>query len=618
MTDAIFQLFAITAITIALFVSDRIRLDVVAMMALVAVAFTGVLTPDELTAGFSNSVVLVIAALFVVGEALTRTGVAASVGHAAGRLAGANPLRLVAILMLFTATLSAFMSSTGAVAIMIPVCAGVARTAKMAPGRLLLPVAFAAQIGGTLTLVGTAPNMVAAAALASAGRPELRFQSVTPMGLAMLVAGMIYMLLFVDRRLRRRSTDAEDDRFHISRDSMLADFLGDNHIVRVEVEAEGFCDGTSIRAVNLRRRFDATIIELLRRRQVPDRRGETHEVVPLKPGTKLHAGDVLHLRVDESQVDAMARSLDLRVLEGEPTAAADDSPLGPATGVVEVILPPRSRLVGHTIAERQFRQTYGVNVLAIARLGERITENISSTQLEFGDTLLVSGPWEQIALLRAERRDFLVVGEPDELRDQVAHRSRAPFAIVVTVMMVAAMITGWVSTVEAAIIAAVLLVATRTVPAEEAYRSIQWSTLILIAAMLPLATALEKSGAMDLVVESLFSRVGEAGPVVLLATFALMTSIMSQVVSNTATAVLLAPIAVATARGMDLAPEPFVIAVALAASTAFCTPIASPVNLLVVTPGGFRTRDFLTNGTGLAALMLVVIVLVVPIFYPFR
>jgi di/tricarboxylate transporter len=613
-TPEVTQLFGITAVMIALFVSDRVRLDVVALLALVAVSFTGVLTSEELTAGFSNAVVLVIAALFVVGEALTRTGVAAGVGRAAAKLAGASPTRLILILMLFTAVLSAFMSSTGAVAIMIPVCVGVARRGGLDAGRLLLPVSFAAQIGGALTLVGTAPNMVASAALEAAGLEPLKFHTFTPFGAAMLLGGMLFMVLVVDRRLRQRPVADEAGRPTLSLDTMLAGFMGDSVIAHLEVQPEGFCDGISIQAMNLRGRFDASIVEITRPAPLAGPKGPAYESVPLSPDRKIQSGDVLHVRVQPEHLDEVSVALDLRAVEEPP---GSEHGLGPGTGLVEVILPPRSRLVGHTLAERQFRRKFGVNVLSIARLGRPLTENLSHTRLAFGDTLLVSGPWEQIALLRSENRDFLVVGEPAGLDDQLVQRDRAPLAVLVTLVMVAAMVFGWVSTVEAAIIAAVALIATRTVPVEAAYRSIQWSTLVLIAALLPLATALEKSGAMQVVVDGVMSVFGGSSPLLLLAVFAVLTSVMSQVVSNTATAVLVAPIALAAASQMEVSPVPFVLAVALAASTAFCTPIASPVNLLVVTPGGFRTRDFLTNGTGLALVSLVIIVVLVPLLTPF-
>jgi di/tricarboxylate transporter len=595
--------FAILAATILLFVSDRLRLDVVALLALLALALTGILTPAEALAGFSDPIVLIIAGLFVVGGALFETGVAARMGQVLGGFAGTSPLRLTAVVMLSAGLLSGFMSSTGTVAVMLPVVAAMAWKAGLSPSKLLIPLAFGSLLGGMLTLIGTAPNIVVANQLAAEGYAPFGFFDFTPVGLVMLLAGVAFMLLGGTRLLPARASAegpaAPDGVPALAEEEMVRGYaIGD--LVRLRVRPGSPLVGRTAAQADLRRRYRVNVVRIRPADRPAFRRARDTDA--------LGAGDVLDLRGEPGAIERVAQELGL-----EPVDAVSR---GPRLRLAEVLLTPRSRLIGQTLVGVRFRDRYGVNVLAMTRGAPRVEEEIAEVPLRFGDTLLVAGSRRRIDMLRGEGNDFVVIARSEAAAgdERLSGRARAALAIMLGMMLL--LTFEVVPPVLAVLLAAVAAVLTRTIDVDEAYRTVNWESVVLIAAILPMATALEKTGGMQLIVDAL-GGVGALGPVAMLAVLFVVTSTFSQVISNTATTVLLAPIAFGAAMQMGVSPYPLLMTVAVAASSAFATPIATPVNTLVLGPGAYRFADFLRVGALLQLVILLLTLALVPLLFPF-
>jgi di/tricarboxylate transporter len=609
MTWEIVLVFAILGVTVALFVSDVMRLDVVALLALLALSLTGLLTPEEALAGFADPVVLMIAALFVVGDGLFQTGVARAIGRLPARLAGDSDVRLLVVIMALVAGLSGFMSSTGTVAVMLPVVMGLAADRGISPSRLLIPLSIASLLGGMLTLIGTAPNIVVANHLEGLGREPFRMFTFTPVGAVMVVLGIAFMALFGRFLLPdRKSPVLSAPQADTTISELAESYQIDAELAVLRLTRDTTLAGQRLRDIDLPGRYGVTVVSLERAREGRARAGV------VGPDTVLADGDVLYVTGPPSGVERFVEETSLESIHapGQGGELPDD------VGLVEVILTPRSRLIGTSLRASSFRKKFGVVVLSIRRMGETLEGDYRNAPLRFADTLLVRGPWAQIRLLQRESRDFVVAGRPLEMDEAFRPYNRAPWAVIVTVGMMALLTTGVVPAVHAVLLAAVAMVLGGAVGIEDAYRSINWESVILIAGILPMATALEKTGAMALIVDVMAGGMEGAGPLLLLAVLFLLTSGMSQVISNTATAVLLAPLAVGVAAGLGLAPEPFLMGIAVAASTAFATPIASPVNTLVMGPGGYKFGDFFKVGVALQLVILVATLLVVPLLFPFE
>lgn len=614
-TDAII-VFVILGATIALFVSDRLRLDLVALLALLALLLLGMVTPKEGLAGFSSPLVLMIAGLFVVGGGLAQTGVAEWLGLRLGAIAGVNETRVVVVIMAATALLSAFMSSTGTVAVLLPVVVSMADRARLSPARLLIPLAFASLLGGMLTLIGTPPNLVVSNQLREAGLEPFHFFSFTPPGLVVLVVGIAFMAL-VGRKLLPGSAappaGSDSMRPSVVLRDIAREYNLDAHLHWLKVPATCELVGQSLAQANIRARFGVTVLGI-RRAVVPA--DEPDDTPHLVPTVRFRPGDVLMLQGEADNAVRMADALGLERLpgHGELVLPQDES-------LAEVVVPRRSRLVGRSLREIGFRDRYRATILAIRRAGQTGVQHgdLPATRdlpLQHGDTLLLKGRSKYLSLLRDLRRDLVLVTEPRVVTEAPRLGRRALTALAITAGMLVLMTLGIVPNVVAVLLAAVAMVLSGCLSAPDAYRGINWESVVLIAAILPMATALEKTGGMQLVVNALVKSLGGTGPYLVLAALFVLTSAFSQVISNTATTVLVAPIAFQVARDLGFAPHAFLMTVAIAASTAFATPIASPVNTLVLNPGGYRFGDFFKVGVALQLLLLVVTLAIVPLFFP--
>ena len=608
MNPQLLLVLGLLGLCVALFIANRPRMDVVALLPILILPLCGIITLPEALAGFSDPNVVLIGLLFIVGDGLVRTGIANKLGEFLLHQSAGSEAKLVVLLMLAVSGLGSIMSSTGVVAIFIPVALFVAEARKVAPGRLMMPLSFAGLISGMLTLVGTAPNLVADSALQHAGFQGFRFFSFTPFGIAILTCGVLYML--VARRWLNRENSGSPPRAPRRR---LIDFVRDYNLAahehRIRVLRDSPLIGQTLKEIDVRGRGNANVVAIERTM------GNRRELIEPRADSRIFAGDVLLIDYfDDADPTQALAAFKLEALPLRGNYFTDQSG---ELGMAEVLVPPDSELVGKSVITCEFRSKYRLNVIGLRRDRKAITSGHLDEKLRAGDTLLVIGNWRNIRELQKRKQDFLVLTLPAEF-DQIAPESRrAPYAIACLAVMMLLMITGWVPNAIAALIACLLMGLTRCLDLDRAYRAIPWPSLILIVGMMPFSTALQKTGGVDLAVNGLLHLFGDAEPRLLLGALFILTAVTGLFISNTATAVLMAPIALNSAAAIGASPYPFVMTVALAASAAFMTPVSSPVNTLVMVPGGYRFGDFVRIGVPFTIVVLLITVLLVPWLLPF-
>ncbi|HBQ6376061.1 TPA: SLC13 family permease, partial [Klebsiella pneumoniae] len=551
-----------------------------------------------------------IAALFIIGDGLVRTGVATKMGAWLVSVAGNSETKMLIYLMLTVAGLGAFMSSTGVVAIFIPVVLSVSARMNTSPSRLMMPLSFAGLISGMMTLVATPPNLVVNSELLREGLHGFSFFSVTPIGLVVLILGIVYMLAVRFMLKTDNGDSARDGR----KRSTFRDLIREYHLTgrarRLAIRPGSPMIGQRLDDLKLRERYCANVIGVERWRRF------RRVIVNVNGVSEFRARDVLLIDMSASDVDLRQfcgeQMLEPMVLRGEYFA---DQALD--VGMAEVALIPDSEMIGKTVREIAFRTRFGLNIVGMKRDGKAMDGSVVDEPLQLGDILLVVGNWRQIALLAKRGRDFVVLNMPVEVDDASPAHSQAPHAIFCLVLMVALMLTDEIPNPIAAIIACLLMGKFRCINAESAYKAIHWPSIILIVGMMPFALALQKTGGVDLVVKGLMDVAGGEGPYLMLGCLFMMCAAIGLFISNTATAVLMAPIALAAAKSMGVSPYPFAMVVAMAASAAFMTPVSSPVNTLVLGPGKYSFSDFVKIGVPFTILVMVVCVLLIPVLFPF-
>ncbi len=599
---------ALLATAVGLFVINRPRMDVVALLVMVALPLSGILSAEEALAGFADPNVILIAALFVIGEGLVRTGVAYRIGEWLTRRAGASETRLLVLLMLAVAGLGSVMSSTGVVAIFIPVVLSIAARLHVSPRRLMMPLSFAGLISGMLTLVATAPNVVVHSELVREGGQGFGFFSFTPFGLVVLVLGVGYMLV-----ARRWLGEDDGDAGQSVKRRTLGDLIRDYQLAgrerRLRIRHDSRLVGMSLSEVELRARAGTNVVAIERTAHF------RMKILSPNANIQLQAGDVLLVDIFGERTDLLGLYHEYGL---EPLSLQGDyfTERSHEVGMAEVTLPPESALLGKSVLDLEFRSQFGLNVVGLRRNREAVVDGLLEAKLKVGDTLLVVGPWKDIRQLQTRGRDFLVLGLPMEVDEAAPAASQAPHALFSLAVMVILMVSGLVPNVMAALIACLLMGAFRCIDMDSAYRAIHWQSLLLIVGMLPFALALQKTGGITLAVNGLVGVLGGAGPYAILASLFALTALIGLFISNTATAVLMAPVAVATAKALGASPDAFAMIVALAASAAFMTPISSPVNTLVLGPGRYRFGDFVKVGVPFTILVMIVSVVLVPWLLP--
>ena len=610
MNGELIWVLSLLAIAVVLFATGKVRMDAIALMVIVAFVLSGTLTLNEAFSGFSDPNVILIAALFIIGDGLVRTGVATKMGAWLVSVAGNSETKMLIYLMLTVAGLGAFMSSTGVVAIFIPVVLSVSARMNTSPSRLMMPLSFAGLISGMMTLVATPPNLVVNSELLREGLHGFSFFSVTPIGLVVLILGIVYMLAVRFMLKTDNGDSARDGR----KRSTFRDLIREYHLTgrarRLAIRPGSPMIGQRLDDLKLRERYCANVIGVERWRRF------RRVIVNVNGVSEFRARDVLLIDMSASDVDLRQfcgeQMLEPMVLRGEYFA---DQALD--VGMAEVALIPDSEMIGKTVREIAFRTRFGLNIVGMKRDGKAMDGSVVDEPLQLGDILLVVGNWRQIALLAKRGRDLVVLNMPVEVDDASPAHSQAPHAIFCLVLMVALMLTDEIPNPIAAIIACLLMGKFRCINAESAYKAIHWPSIILIVGMMPFALALQKTGGVDLVVKGLMDVAGGEGPYLMLGCLFVMCAAIGLFISNTATAVLMAPIALAAAKSMGVSPYPFAMVVAMAASAAFMTPVSSPVNTLVLGPGKYSFSDFVKIGVPFTILVMVVCVLLIPVLFPF-
>ncbi len=599
---------AVLVAAVVMFALNRPRMDVVAVMVMVALPFTGVISISEALSGFSDSNVILIAGLFVVGEALVRTGVTQKIGDWVAARAGTSEPRLITFLMIGAASLSSIMSSTGVVAIFIPMILRIARVARVAAGRLMMPLSMAALISGMLTLIGTPPNLIVHGELVRRGEDGFGFFDFTPFGVPILALAILYMLAV--RRFIGGAEVAPPDPARRSLADWVEDYGLAQREARLQVEAGSALVGRPLAEFDLRATEGVNIlaVERMTKAGVSVRRP--------KADTVLRTGDVLLVDIMEERfdLDGFRSRWGLATLSLSGAWFTDRAR---EVGLAEAMVPPTSPLVGQTVSEARIRSRHDLAVIGMKHGLRPVAGALKDERLRPGDTLLLMGPWRAIRRMQGERRELLMLDMPAEAENIAPEAQRAPYALAVVGLMVLAMVTGILPNVHAVLLACLALGLFRCIDMSGAYNSMHFKSLVLIIGMLPFSIALQRTGGVDLAAAGLVHLAGEASPRVLLAAIFATTSIFSLFISNTATAVLMAPVAMAVADSLGISPYPFAMTVALAASAAFMTPVSSPVNTLVLGPGGYKFLDFVRIGVPFTLITLVVVVAMVPVVLPF-
>jgi di/tricarboxylate transporter len=776
MTPEIITVLIILLIAILLFVTERLRVDLIALLVLVSLALTGLVTPVEALSGFSNPAVVTVWAVLILSGALSRTGVASLIGSRMLRLVGTGEVKILLAIMLTAGVLSGFMNSIGVASLFLPVVIDIARSTRRPPSKLLMPLATAALLGGLLTLIGTPSNILISDALIAAGLQPFGMFDFTPIGLVILLAGVIFVIsigrhllpardiakefaridskdlyglqermrmitiprdsalvgkslidsrfgvalglnviailrgsrtqlapgpeeilksgdrLLVEGKLDRLNEYLTSDQLIVEESDLTIERLASSEIELVEFQLAPNSPlvGTTLRKINLRRRFGVIVLAIHREGEIMRTRLER---------ITLQSGDSLLAQGTRSQLDSLKtfdpkvdfeplsteiydlerRLMMLRVLPHSPLAGKTliESRLGEAfdlgvmgiirdgelslmpdpdhpllagdlllvkgkredlltvqglqnlqvdaqelpdldvlesesVGIVEAMLSPHTTLVGKTLQELHIRAKYGLNILAIWRQGRAYRSNLGEMALRLGDALLLYGPRQKLRVLGSDP-DFLVLTESAQ---EAPRLKKAPLALLIMAAVLVPVILGWLNIAIAAIAGVVLMVLTGCISMDEAYRSIQLNAIFLIAGMLPLGIALENTGAARLIAESMVNGVGQFGSLAVMAGLFLLTALASQVMPNPAVAVLIAPIALNTAANMNISPQALMMAVAISASAAFLSPIGHPANLLVMGPGGYKLSDYIKVGLPLTFVVLVIVLLVLPIFWP--
>ncbi|MGC1562883.1 MAG: SLC13 family permease, partial [Bradyrhizobium sp.] len=534
------------ASAIVMFAINKPRLDAVALIMLVALPFTGVLTVNEALSGFSDANIVLIAALFVIGDGLVRTGVAQRLGDWLIAKAGKSEVRLIVLLMMVVCGLGATMSSTAVTAIFIPVALRIAQSTAVSPGRLMMPLSFAALISGMMTLVATAPNLVVNSELERHGMEGFRFFSFTPFGLPVLALGIAYMCF------ARRWLPAQGDQ-KTSRRASFSAWIDEYKLAgresRLRIMDGSPLAGENLENLKLRGVSGANIVAIERSRRF------TTETLRPSAKTELRAGDILLIDLSPSSEDI--RSLRAQYhLEELPLTGAYFSDRSQEIGLAEVLLPPTSELVGETLVEAEFRTRFGLTVIGLGRGDGALTGDLLKETLHTGDTLLLVGPWKEIERLRGDTANMVIINLPAEIDERLPAPGRALQALICLAIVIALMVSGIVPNVQAALIGCLLMGLFGCIDFASAYRSIDWKTIVLIVGMLPFSIALERTGGVDLAAEGLKELTAGAGVHFVLATLFVITAMLGMFISNTATAILMAPVALAVALDLNVSPYP--------------------------------------------------------------
>ncbi len=613
----------ILLVSAILFVSGKVRSDLVAICALLALLLCQILTPTEALSGFSNTTVIMMIGLFVVGGGIFQTGLAKMIGSKVMSLAGNSETKMFLLVMLVTGAIGAFVSNTGTVALMLPIIVSMAASAGKSPRRFLMPLAFASSMGGMMTLIGTPPNLIVSDTLQNAGYEPLSFFSFLPVGLIILTVGIL-VLLPMTKLLTPKEKQKDKKKTGKSLKELVSEYGISSTLFRVHVKDEkSAAIGKTVAGLDVYRNYGLNVLEV-RRSNGQNRFVRTVSQKLASPDMIIGQGDVLYLSGDPEMVTKFAEDYSLRLLDIH-TDEIDGSSSHASMdffdiGVAEILIMPTSSMIGRRIADAGFRSKFSVNVLGIRRKNDYILQDLGAVKMQDGDVLLVQGGWADIARMKDESVNWVVLGEPLKEASKVTLDYKAPVAAAIMIAMIIAMVVESipVAPVTSVLLAAILMVLTGCVRSmEAAYKTINWQTIVLFAAMLPMSIALEKTGVSAMISGSIVDGLGGSGPRILLAGIYAVTSVMTIFISNTVTAVLMAPIALQCALQIGVSPVPFMYAVTVAASMCLASPFSTPPNALVMSAGQYTFMDYIKVGLPLQIFYGVVMVIVLPLLFPF-
>lgn len=605
----LFWVLALLAIAVGLFIQNKLRMDIVALLVMLGFGLTGILTTQEIFAGLSDPNIVLLALLYVVGEALARTGVAYHISDWLMRVAGSSETKVLVLMMLSIGLLGAFMSSTGIVAIFIPVALAICAGMNISPRRMMMPLSIAGLISGMMTLIATAPNLVTHAELVKAGYQGFGFFSFTPIGLVVLLLGILYMLI------ARRWLDNGDVQVLAKDDNSMSHLIEQYQLhgraKMVILQEDSPFIGKTMDELKLRSLYRMNVIAIQRYKNFRS------QIMAAFGNDQLQAKDILlmDIGIDEESFAMLCEECKLQRIELKDEYFSTHAK---SVGMAEFAVMPETESIGKTVQQLNFRSTYGLSVVGIKREDRILQENLLTESVKAGDVLLVMGVWQKIITLEKYNKDLFLLGMPKEGKQIAPAASQAPYALFAVGLMVLLMISGWIPNVLAALICCLLLGKFRCIDMKSAYDSIHIPSLLLIVGMMPFSTAMQKTGGVSLIVEEFLALTGGESThysFVLAGLFAL-TALVGLFISNTATAILMAPIAIEVAKQLGYSPIAFVMVITIASSAAFMTPISSPVNTMVIAPAGYRFMDFVKVGVPFTLLVMGVTVWLVPLLFP--
>lgn len=606
-----------------LFVQGKIRSDLIGLCALLALILFGVLTPTEALAGFSSPIVIMIVGVFIVGGAVFRTGLAKIISKKLLALAGDNQTLLFILIMAVTAGIGAFVSNTGTVAVMLPIVVSLTSAAGTNPSRYLMPLAFASTMGGMLTLIGTTPNMIINGALIDAGYPALDFFVFAPIGVICVTVGTAAMVFLSKLFLDKKNTDDEGGgNTPLSLQALAHKYHLEENVSLAKIQPDSPLCGKCLKELNLPLDYGVRIMEIRRKPggfSLFKRPAEP--ILPL-PDTVLQASDLILFIGMESTLPRFIQDKRLSLIDPKD----GNSGLTPhfehrfdTVGIAELVVLSTSHLINRQVKDSEVRERFGVNIIGIQRRDQSLLQNIKDEVIQAGDALLVQGGWHAIGRLDAEHSEWVVVGRPFDAASSEPLEHKAPLAALIVLLMIISMVSNMLAPVVAVMLASLCLIFTGCFRnAEEAYKTINWESTVLVASMLPISVALEKTGAASLASNYLIHAVGNLGPYALLAVIYAVTSVVTLFLSNTATAAMCVPVAIQAAVNMHLSPYPFLFAVATAASMSLASPFSTPPNVLVMSPGRYVFMDYVKMGIPLQVLLGIIMVFVLPLLFPFQ
>ncbi len=593
MTFPIALVFAVAIVAVILFATEKLSVDVVAIVIMSVLLLTGVILPEEGIAGFSNKATVTVAAMFIISAALFKTGAVSYLGKITSQIFKRGYWIGLITVTISVGFFSAFINNTPVVAIFIPILLGVARDTKVSTSKLLMPMSFASMFGGVCTLIGTSTNILVSSIAEDAGQDPFSMFELAPMGMVLFVIGMGYMFLVGIRLIPDRRAEGD----------LIESFRLQEYITEIVLLQNAPSVGKAIKNAPITRDVELTIIEVHRGKEVFS--------VP-SPDMILEAGDVLRVQCDLERFKKMQEREG--ILFKPQFKWRDEDVESEDTRLVEAVVALNSYFINKSLKELAFREEFGASVLALRHRGKLMREKLSEVKLNAGDALLLEVKKDRFNQLRQDP-SFVIISE---IEQEHFRKSKLIPAVVIVLGVIITATLGILPIVVSSIVGAILLVLVGCITMEEAYKAIEWRIIFLLAGVLTLGVALEKTGAAELVSKLIVNNVGAwGGAVALVSAFFLLTSLLTGVMSNNATAALLAPIAIATAHSMNVNPRPFLIAVTVAASASFMTPVGYQTNTLIYGPGQYRFSDFMKVGTPLNIIVWITATILIPYFWSF-